>query len=183
MKPGIIAATLVLASSVSATSYAPPKSKEVVSTNGKFHLKVDAQTKIHEVNGSFANKFIPKWNFCHDVFGTDFFVSDNGETVVVVSWPFVAEPLLDEPAVVVYTRHGARRMYSYRELSKPRALKRNDRGPAGEDWRVWRDTVATKDNIITILVEGAAPQRIDLGSGRLLEKPQHGGTAPPPARR
>ena len=171
MKPGIIAATLALVYSVSATSYSPPESKEVVSTNGKFHLRVDAQTNIHEVSGQFG-KFIPRWHFCHDVFGADFFLSDDGETTVVVSWRYVGDKFLGEPAVVVYTRYGARRMYNYRELSKARALKRNEGGPVGEDWRVWRDTITTKDNKITIVVEGASPQSIDLASGRLLEEPQ-----------
>lgn len=164
----IIAATWALVCSVLATSYGVPESKEVASTNGKFHLKVDALTNIHEVTGPFG-KFIPKWHFCHDVFGTDFFVSDDGETAVVVKWRYVGEQFLDEPAVVVYTRYGARRMYSYRDLSKPRALKRNEVGPLGEDWRVWRDTITAKDNKITILVEGRAPQSIDLASGLLLK--------------
>jgi hypothetical protein len=169
MRPAITAATLALVCSVSATSYGPPESKEVPSSSGKFHLKVDAQTNIHEVTGPFG-KFIPNWHFCSEVDGAEFFVSDDGESAVVVKWRYVGVQFLDEPAVVVYTRFGARRIYSYRELSKPRALKPNEGGPVGDHWRSWRSAATAKANKITIFVEGAAPQCIDLASGRLLEQ-------------
>jgi len=162
----LLLSLVALTGKLAATSYAPKKSHDVESTNGKFTLHVDAEDLTHKVSGKFAAR-IPEWKFHHSVWLHSFFVSDDGESAAVVHWPYCKVEDLDEAAVVIYGRGGARRIYTYRQLSEPRKLRGDENGPIGDFWRVWRSKAAIKGDLLTIAVEGREPRTIDLKTGRI----------------
>ena len=157
---------VALTGELAATSYASQKSHDVVSTNEKFKLHVDADDLTHEVSGAFGS-LIPGWKFHHTVWLHNFFISDDGETAAVVHWPYCKVDNLDDAAVVIYGREGAKRIYTYRQLSTPRKLGVDEIGPIGDFWRVWRSSASISKNLLTIAVEGGEPRTIDLKTGQI----------------
>lgn len=156
---------IALTGNALATKFVSQKSHDVESTNRKFKLHVNAEDGAHEVSGDFG--FLKGWKFHHDISNHGFFVSDDGESAAVVHWRFCKTEELDEPAVVIYGRDGARRIFTYRQLSKPRKLGEDEIGPIGDFWRIWRGDAAIKGNLLTIAVEGGDPRTIDLKTGAL----------------
>lgn len=156
-------ALAALSASLTATSLAPPESREMASTNGRFKIHVNVDSGTHKITGEFALAAQP-WDFKHDASFHDFFVSDDGQAAAVVNWRwcggFGLEP--DSPAVVIYGRAGVTRSYTYNQLSKPRERKPDEIGPIGDFWRVWRDDATIHGNLLTINVAGGKPCVIDL---------------------
>jgi hypothetical protein len=163
----ILIAFLALAGNAMATKFAANKSHDVESTNGKFKLHVNAENGGHEVKGDF--RFLMPWKFHHDVSNHRFFISDDGEAAAVVHWAWCKADELDEPAVVIYGRDGARRIFTYRQLSTPRKPGEDETGPVGDFWRVWRGDASVKGNLLTIEVEGSETQVIDLKNAACVE--------------
>jgi hypothetical protein len=167
MKSLLLMAMITLTGNALATKFAPNDSHEVESTNGKFKLHVNAEGGGHEVTGEF--RFLKPWKFHHNVFVHRFFVSDDGEAAAVVHWAWCKADELDEPAVVIYGRNGARRIFTYRQLSTPRKPGKDEVGPIGDFWRLWRDEATIKGNLLTIQVEGRETQVIDLKNAACVE--------------
>ncbi len=165
MKALLLMTMIALTGNALATKFAASKSHDVESTTGKFKLHVNAEDGIHEVSGDF--RFLKPWKFHHDISNHSFFVSDDGEAAAVVHWRFCQTGELDEPAVVIYGRDGARRIFTYRQLSTPRKLGEDEIGPIGDFWRIWRGEASMKGDILTISVEGGPPRSIDLSSCEL----------------
>jgi hypothetical protein len=157
---------IALTGSLMATEFAAPVDQEVKSANGKFILRVSAKEGHHEVIGEFPSK--KGWKFSHRVAYQSFFVTDDGESAAVVEWASCQEDELDQPAVVIYQREGARRTFSYRELSLPRKRHEKEVGPIGDFWRIWRGDVSLNGNLLTIHGEGRKPSVIDLQAAKLM---------------
>ncbi|QTN32632.1 hypothetical protein HZ994_09895 [Akkermansiaceae bacterium] len=175
MKALLLMTMIALTGNALATKFAPPKSHDVESTNGKFKLHVNAEDGGHEVTGDF--RFLKLWKFHHDISNHSFFVSDDGEAAVVVHWAWCKADELDEPAVVIYGRDGARRIFTYRQLSTPRKPGEDEIGPIGDFWRLWRDDATIKGNLLTIQVEGRKTQVIDLKTAACVEVDKQGNPA------
>jgi hypothetical protein len=177
----VLMSVIALTAKLAATSYAPPESHEVASTNGKFRVHVDAEKDTHRITGDFGAGN-GAWKFTHEVAHHRFFVSDNGEAAAVVHWSWIQDYDLDEPAVAIYGRFGAKRTYSYRELSQPRKPEPGTIGPVGDFWRIWRGDTSIDGNMLTIYVEGGKPRVIDLKNpqpvsqleGNASNKAEHG---------
>jgi len=157
----VLMSVIALTAKLAATSYGPPESHDVASTNGKFNLHVDAGKDTHRITGDFGAGN-GAWKFTHEVGHHRFFVSNDGEAAVVVHWSWIQDYDLDEPAVAIYGRFGAKRTYSYRELSQPRKPEPGTIGPVGDFWRIWRSEATSDGNKLTIRVEGGPPRVIDL---------------------
>jgi hypothetical protein len=157
---------LCLINSAMATSFSERVDHDVTSANGKFILHVSAKDGNHEVTGEFGSN--KGWKFSNHVAFQSFFVSDDGESVALVDWALCKADELDQPAVVIYTREGARRTFSYRELSIPRKRNEDEVGPVGDFWRVWRGDASLNGNLLTIHGEGREPSVIDLQAAKLV---------------
>ena len=173
----IVVGMLAVTGNIMATSIAPSASHEVASSKGKFKLKVDTTNLLHQVSGAFKS-WSSGWQFRHEVSNHSFFISDDGEAAAVVHWSWCQVDDLDEAAVVIYGRDGARRIFTYNELSKPRKRGDQEMGPIGDFWRVWRGDVTLKGNLLTIEVEGGKPCVIDLQSARLTTTADAAGAKP-----
>ena len=152
---------VALTANLGATSICPRDSHEVASPNGRFKLHVDAKEETHRITGAFGAG-ISAWSFKHEVSNHTFFISDDGESAAVVHWSWVQDYRLDGPAVVIYGRDGAKRTYTYKELSKPHKPKPDTIGPIGDFWRIWRGDAGIDGNQLTIHVEGGKPRIINL---------------------
>lgn len=159
-------AFLCLINNAMATSFSERVDHDVKSANGKFVLHVSVKDGNHEVTGEFGSN--KGWKFSNHVAFQSFFVSDDGESVALVDWALCKADELDQPAVVIYGREGARQTFSYRELSIPRKRNEDEVGPVGDFWRIWRGDASLNGNLFTINGEGREPSVIDLQSAKLL---------------
>ena len=157
---------IALTGDLMATKITEPVDHDVKSANGKFTLHVSAEDGNHEVTGEFLSN--GGWKFSNRVAFQSFLVSDDGESVAVVDWALCKADELDQPAVVIYGREGARRTFCYREISIPRKRNEDEVGPVGDFWRVWRGDASLNGNLLTIKGEGRKPSVIDLQSAKLL---------------
>lgn len=157
---------LALTGPLTATKITKPVDHDVKSANGNFTLHVSAKEGNHEVTGEFHSN--EGWKFSHRVAFQSFFVTDDGESVAVVDWALCKADELDQPAVVIYGREGARRTFSYREISLPRKRNEDEIGPVGDFWRVWRGDASLNGYLLTINGEGRKPSVIDLQAAKLL---------------
>ena len=153
-------------SSLTATSIAEPENMEVKSPNGKYVLKVDSKTGVHQLceadpKNPERSKVI--WQFHHQVWHNDYFVSDDGKHVLWVAWKYVKESQVKRPAVVVFSVEGKALSKSYAEASTPREYGKFDKGPIGDFWRIWRESkIERKGERVTIPVAGKAKFVVDL---------------------
>jgi hypothetical protein len=162
MKPIItFIALATLTANLAATSIKSQDSHDVESNNGKFKLHVDSKKEAHKVTGAFGPG-LEAWKFKHEVWNHRFFVSDDGESAAVVHWSWIQDYSLNEPAVAIYGRDGAKRTYTYAEISKPKKPAPGTIGPIGDFWRIWRGEATIKGDLLTIAVEGGKPLVIDL---------------------
>lgn len=159
---------LMLTFLAGATSFHRQDSHEVTSANGKHRLKVDADNGIHLV--SLDGKGEVAWRFVHPVWRHSFHLAEDGRSAAVVHWPYCQADQLDEPAIVIYGLHGAKRILTYRELGGARPYKPGEEAgrPMGDFWRIWREKPVkqTGDKLQLALADGST-RILDLASASL----------------
>lgn len=119
-------------SSALAYKIAEPDDTEYKSTNGKYTLKINAETGLHRV--CEGDKVL--WSFKREVWHDEYHVSNDGKHVLWVAWEYVKDKQTKEQAVVVYSAEGTVIEKSYAEASKPRQYQAGDVGPVGDFWRI-----------------------------------------------
>jgi len=165
--------------SVMATKFGPPKDREIKSPNGQFLLHISAQSCRHEVRE--GTKVL--WSFDKDVWHNDYFVSNDGEFVLWVSWRFVKADDVKMTALTVYSKSGAALEKTFAELGTPRAYRKDEIGPIGDFWRIWRGDVSRKAEVISIEVEGREKSfEIDFSKIEELRKAEQDGAGQPATR-
>lgn len=146
-------------STASATSYAPPEDQAIPSPNGKFTLKITANTGEHRLME--GDKVL--WSFKRDVWHDQYFVSNDGKHVLWVAWKYVKLEDAANKAIVVYSAKGEAVSRTYAEASKPRAYKDHEIGPIGDFWRIWREMEITREgDVVTIKAAGKGDFVVDL---------------------
>lgn len=163
MKTYILTATAIILSgflsTVSAFKPAPQEDEEYKSANGKYTLKISAEEGIHRI--CEGEKVL--WTFKYEVWHDDFFVSDDGKHVLRVAWEYVQNENAErDDAIVVYSANGMVLHKNYAEVSKPREYLKDEIGPVGDFWRIWRVGVKREGEKVTIEVTGKPPLVIDL---------------------
>ena len=144
-----------------ATKYAQPKDHEVPSANGKFVLKISAETGEHRL--CEGDKVL--WKFKREVWHNDYFVSNDGQCVLWVAWRHVKEEATEKgEAVAVYSPEGKVLSKTFNQISKPRARGMREIGPIGDFWRLWRTGLEREREVVTITVTGKNPLIIDLAN-------------------
>lgn len=143
-----------------ATSYAPPSDEVIKSPNGRFELHIKAKSGTHTIYQGKKRL----WKFKRDVWHHACFLSDDGQHVLWLAWPFVKTEQLEEPALVIYGAKGELAKKSFKELCVPRKYRRNEIGPIGDFWRIWRDGATRKENVVTVEVSGRKSLKIDLAT-------------------
>ncbi len=143
-----------------ATSYAPPEEQTVFSPNGKFYVVIDPQTRVHQVYS--VAKEVPLWEFKRDVWHEDYFVSNDGQIVYYVAWPYVAVSELSNPAIITYLADGHKTSLTYEQICTPRKYRKDEIGPIGDSWRIWREAIKEDQGNLVINVSGAKPVILSL---------------------
>jgi len=162
--------------SVMATSFGPPRDREVKSPNGQFLLHINAESGRHEVRE--GSKVL--WSFDKDVWHDAYFVSNNGRFVLWVSWRFVQANNVKTDALRVYSSRGVALERTFAELGNPRPYRQDEIGPIGDFWRIWRGEVTRKGEVISIPVEGREKSfEIDLSKIDKLRKGAQDGAGQP----
>ena len=170
---------LCFVDSLMATKFGPPKDVEIKSPNGQFLLHISAESGRHEVRE--GSKVL--WSFDRDVWHDDYFVSDDGQFVLWVSWFFVKAEDVKATALTVYSKSGAAFEKTFAELGTPRAYRKDEIGPIGDFWRIWRGDVSRKGEVISIEVEGREKSfEIDFSKIEELQKAEQGGAGQPATR-
>ncbi|MEW5724298.1 MAG: hypothetical protein AB1896_14405 [Thermodesulfobacteriota bacterium] len=111
----------------------------------------------------------PLWRFTFEIYLPNIYVSDNGQLVVTVAWPYVAKGDEGGKGVIIYHSSGRKTYYSFDELSVPREYKGEKGGPIGEFWRVWYEDISATGEYVEILTSDNKRVRISLEDGRLLK--------------
>lgn len=145
---------------VQGTRFAPPEKDEVFSLNGKFYVKIDPDSETHQVFS--IEDLEPIWEFQRKVWHEEYFIANDGQSVVLVAWPFVSEPNLDKPAIIVYRADGKADNLAYNAVSTPRKYHPGEVGPLGDRWRIWRKGAEVQKTDLVIEVEGGKAVRISL---------------------
>lgn len=142
-----------------ATSYAPVQVRSILSANKEFELTITPKTGLHEIKTRQGQL---KWTFTRKVWQDDYFISNDGNKVIWVAWPYVKASNCNEPAVIIYSEHSSPTEWTYDAVSIPRIYKENEIGPIGEFWRIWRGSASNQDGTIIIKTEGKEPMAISL---------------------
>lgn len=158
-----------------ATSFAPPQDRVVKSPNGQYLLDINAKSGRHEVRK--GKKLL--WSFKREVWHHDYFVSNDGRFVLWVSWEYVqADDVKKKEALTVYSSEGVALKKTFAEVGKPRPYRKDEIGPIGDFWRIWRGKITRKEELISIPVEGKKKAFIiDLSKMEELRKAEQGGDA------
>lgn len=151
-----------LASDASATSYAEPRPRDVLSFSGEYRLHFDPQTQRHDVYAQ--GEAWPKWSFTRPVGRDDYFVSNDGQFVAWVAWRFCRVEDLADPAVIVYSPTGVVVSHTYRDLCRPRRLFPWEIGPIGSFWRLWRAEAYMSGDVVVVNTVGLGVFRLVLVS-------------------
>lgn len=162
----ILVTLITVISPLLATSYPPPQRQILRSTNGEWELVVDPRSEVHSVRRS-AWPHRRLWSFSAPVDLQTYFVSNDGQRVVVVQWEYCKANDLDSPAVTIYRAGRRERAYSYRSISRPRRYRAGEVGPIGSFWRIWYEELTQKGERVYIRPSGAGTKCIDLTSGEL----------------
>jgi hypothetical protein len=134
---------LLLLSTGPALGYRPanPVRHDVFSPNGAFVLDVDPAAKRLTVY-AVGDRQTPLWSFSQDVWQEQHFLSDDGQSVAVVSWRFVqVDELSDGVCVEFWNRGGVFRSYTFDELCPHPGNFYLESGPVGDFWRKWYSDV------------------------------------------
>ena len=142
------------------TSYAPPEDRTAQSPNGKFTLRIDPKSGRHRVYQGKKRL----WSFQQEVWHDAFFLSNDGQRVMWLAWPYVQTEALNTPAMIIFSPSGIVLQRSYSEVSKPRRYRRGEIGPIGSFWRVWRDDASQDGDTVTVDVSGRKPIIVNLNS-------------------
>src|SRR5262245_8637977 len=85
-----VLALLACCSQALATSYAPPKRRDVYCSNRAFVLDVNPETNVHTVYAA-DHRTKPLWSFSRPVWHYPFLLSDDGSVVATVAWEHIRE--------------------------------------------------------------------------------------------
>lgn len=144
---------------VSAFKVAPPQDRSVRSPNGQYVLEINAKSGQHQVKK--GSKTL--WSFKKGANYGEYCLSNDGRFVFWASWAYVqADEAKKEVALAVYSSEGTVLQKRYAEVSVPRPYKEREIGPMGDFWRVWRQKVTQKEDLVSIAVEGKRAFVIDL---------------------
>lgn len=169
---------LGLLNSSQATSYADPKDHVVKSPNGQYHLHINAKSGLHELRE--GEKAL--WSFNREVWHDDYLVSSDGKHVLWVSWDSVKVDDVKTESLVVYSSDGVAFKKTFAELGTPRPYHKGEIGPIGDFWRIWREDVTRKEEVVSIPVEGREkPFEIDFSKIEELRKADQSGAGQPAA--
>ena len=168
-----------LISSAFCTSYAPPQNREVVSENGKYMLYVDSKKGVHTV---FDISGVKKqlWNFKHSVWHFPFLISNDGKTVVTISWRHVQDkngvektPIKDKTAVIFWRDGKEWKSYKFDKVfPNPPQTKNVGVGPIGDFWRTWYHDVAVSGDTFSILLTNDKIKTFSFTSGEIIDNPE-----------
>ena len=84
------------------TSYAPPEDRTARSPNGKFTLRIDPKNGRHRVYQGKKRL----WSFQQEVWHDAFFLSNDGQRVMWLAWPYVQTEALKTPAMIIFSPSG-----------------------------------------------------------------------------
>jgi len=134
-----------------ATSFAEPQDREVKSANGKYSLKIEAESGKHRIYE--GEKLL--WSFEREIWHDEYFVSNDGKHVLWVAWKFVREDQVKrDVAVKVYGAKGVEMSQTYDQVSQPRPYAEGEVGPIGDFWRIWRGECKQEGDVVTIQTAG-----------------------------
>lgn len=146
-------------SSAMAFKVAQPESREVLSANGKYRLKIHAESGVHKVYEGKKEL----WSFERKVWHDEYFVSNDGRYVLWVAWVYVKDEHTDQgEAVIAYSAKGKAISWTYKEISKPKSYQNVRPGPIGDFWRYWREGVKQQGNKVIIAVTDKKPFVLNL---------------------
>lgn len=151
MKREIMLITLIFlsAGSILATSFSGPVKQAVYSSNGKFMAVIDPEKSVQNIyRTSEPGRLYWSFSFLPEM--DSWFVADNGGHVVCIRWRFVRSEDLARPAIIIFKKDGNRSEYSYNSLVKARRPGILETAPRGGSWRIWYESLSTKNNRVEI---------------------------------
>ena len=143
-----------------AVEYPDPVDRVIESSNGKYLLKVDADTHIHEIcevlpDGKGKQKVL--WSFKRDVWHNAYVLSNDGKRVLWIAHPNF-HVRREEFSAMIYTADGVVWKRTVFQLSNPQPSRK-----AGVK-STWRKGVTTEGARTTIQVLGNPPLVIDMNN-------------------
>jgi hypothetical protein len=160
---------LFATSEACAFSPAPPKRHDVFSPNRNFVVDVNPNTETHIVYASNDRKN-SLWSFKRPIGSEKFFLSDDGQVVVVVAGRYVWRNGLGRDCCEFWNAGGKFMAHSFRAICpSPRTLWFFE-GPIGPGSCIWYDDVIQDGNTLHVRTTGQHDATFSLTDGELLSQ-------------
>jgi len=166
---------LLLFSAGPALAYKPasPVRHEVFSPNGEFVLDVDPAAERLTAYAT-GDRQTALWSFNRHVWQEQHFLSDDGQTVGLVTWRFVqVDELVDGVCVEFWNRTGRFREYTFSELC-PNPSEFWEMCPVGDFWRKWYTDVDSDGTTLRVWTTDEFKFVFALDDGRIVKKSRIG---------
>ena len=146
-----------------ATSYAKPEPKKIYSENKTAYIYTYADNKglaVYESN----NPVVPYYFIEVPIWHHNYFVSDNGEIVIIVHWRYCSIDFSEEPAIQIYKMGKLEKEFSYKEFNSFK--KPTPPAPIGESIREWYESVEQKNGKVIITLLNKKTVTLSLNDGK-----------------
>ena len=169
---------LGLVNSALANEILPPEDQDVKSPNGQYLLDINAKSGLHELR-----KGATSFGHSREECGMTTITYQTMESLSYGFWENIQADDVKNAALTVYSGRVALKK-TFAEIGTPRPYKKDEIGPIGDFWRIWRSKINREEDVISIAVEGKKEDfKIDLakmGERRKSRTSRHWATRYPP---